>query len=465
MNKRTLKRLYWQIHSACSIYTGGFLAFILLTGAIAVYAPEIYDWEFREHARLDSSTPLDPEVLWPAVERAANRLRAPGADVNAVPYEIYLPKSDTHTVRVRFINQGFRPQPFVPDQPWILRSVFVHPSSGEILGEADDDSSLSSFVRSVHVRFFAGTPGRNFVGLFGISLLVVSFSGLLILSQYLGKKSLWLVRRTNLRATHSDLHKLLGFVFLLPLLLFAITGFWLGMQGHLMRAFEIERPGAFSREAVLTAEEDPLFPLDVPGALAAAKRAHPKLEVQKVRWSTRGERYVSVQGRTPRMVYERYSQGVVLDKSDLGVLAVSDTASGPWQDKLFYLQEALHFGDFGGAPLKAVYLGIGLVLGLLPLTGYAIARLRARRSFRPFWRWTAVGLAYPAGYLWLLRTHGLIVAASWATAALCLFVLGLSIYWIRKAIRGRRAGGGRGISAARPAAPRRASRLGDGLPG
>ncbi|MEM1182474.1 MAG: PepSY-associated TM helix domain-containing protein [Acidobacteriota bacterium] len=429
--KRRLKRLYWQIHSVCAIYTGGFLAFILITGAFAVYAPEVYDWEFRHDARVEAAA-FDPGVLPDAIERATARLReeTPGATA----YQVRYPKSETHSIRVKFSNQDFRPKPFVPGQPWVLRTVFVHPSTGEILGEADDDRSVASFLRNVHVRIFAGTPGRNLVGLFGISLLIISFSGLLILAQFLGRRSLWLVRRSNARATNSDVHKIIGFVLIVPLLIFAVTGFWLGMQVHLMRWFDIERPGAFSREALISPQEDQTYPIDFGRAARAARAAHPRLIVQQITWSTDGERHLRVQGRTPRMVYERLSQSVVLDKNDYSVLTVVDTPNSRLGEKLFFLQEALHFGDFAGAPGKALYLVIGLLLGVLPLTGYAIQRLRSRSSLVPFWRWTALGCAYFVGLLWLLKAQGVVVASSWSTVLL-LLLLAFLVRWITRWIR------------------------------
>lgn len=436
-SKRT--RLYWKVHSVCALYTGGLLAMILISGAFAVFTQPIYDWEFRHLSRVEDAA-LDYEIIGPAIERATSVIATEMPTASAAV--VFLPKSDEHSLRIQFRNSGWKPRPFVPGQPWLSRSVFVHPSTGAILGEADDDRSLAVYLRNLHVRFFAGTPGRNLVGLLGVPLLVLCISGLMILWRFLANKSLWRIRWHRPRSANADVHMLIGLLLCIPVLVFAITGFWLGMQVHLMNWFSIERPSAYEREAIVSAREDVSITVDFPGAIAAIKAAHPDLVIQRLSWSDDGQRTLRARGRTPGMIYERYSQGVVLDKLDHSVLKVTDTANARWQEKLFYLQEALHFGDFGGFILLVVYFVIGLLIGLLPLTGYAIWRLRSRASLRPFWRWCAFGLVYAVGGYVLLRSQGIIIAASYGTLSLWLFVLGMSVFWGLQARKKRKLGRG-----------------------
>ncbi len=433
--KASLVKRYWQLHSICATYTGGFLAIILITGAVAVFAGPLYNWEFRELTRI-APAQFRPEVLPDAIAKATAQLE--GESIKPVVSHVHLPTEATEPVRVEYFNQGHKPKPFVPGQPWFSRSVFLHPESGAILGEASDDRSIAFYLRFIHVRLFAGTPGRNFVGLFGIALFVLSISGVFILSKFLGRKALWLIRRDSPRNLNSDTHKLVGFVVLLPALLFAITGFWLGMQGRLMDWFSIERPDSFEREAVIDAATDTDWKIDFGQVLEAGRAVHPELTPQLISWSRDGQRVVRIQGRVPGMIYERYSQGVVLDKEGYAPLKVINTPQADWKEKLFYLQEALHFGDFAGNGVRALYLVVGLLLGLLPLTGYAIQRMRSRKSLRSFWMWNAFGIAYLVGSLLLLKLQGVIMVASFGTVGLWLFVLALFIIWTWQAIAAKK---------------------------
>ena len=56
--------------------------------------------------------------------------------------------------------------------------VCFHPSTGTFVGMGNDERSLAVYLRALHVRLFAGTIGRNFVGLFGLTLLINALTGL-----------------------------------------------------------------------------------------------------------------------------------------------------------------------------------------------------------------------------------------------------------------------------------------------
>ncbi len=428
-----LTKLFWRCHSACAIYTGGFLAFIMITGAFAMFAEEIYRWEHRDLYRTDARE-LDVSVLPEAVAQASQSLATEGREPQLIA--LHLPRGPGEAVRASFYNTSFKPKPFVLNQPWLMNSVFLHPETGAQLGIGQDDRSLSTYLRLVHVRIFAGTLGRNFVGLFGIALTFLCVTGLVIFFKFLGGRAMWAIRRRPARAANADWHKLIGFVLLLPTLMFAVTGFWLGMQGRLMEWFSIERPESYEREPVIDATADTAHAVDIGGILAAAQTVHPHLVPQEISWSDDGTRTVRIRGRIPGTIYERFSQGVVFDKADLSVLKVIDTPNASWKEKLFYIQEGLHFGDWGGLGLKLLYLIVGLLIGVLPLTGYAIYRLRSRQSLVPFWRWIGFGTAYIVGMIGLLKGQGIIVTASYGTIALLLFVAGLIIYWVQGGIRG-----------------------------
>lgn len=428
---------WWRLHSFCALYSGGFLAFVLVTGAVAMFAPPLYEWEVRPLARLPAPAAFDPAIVPAAVEQGRRHLERDGGRVDFS--QAWLPASSTHALRLVYWIETGNENAFRPPAPWYAASVFVHPATGEILGVNRDDRSFAEYLATLHIRIFAGTPGRNFVGLFGLSLLVLSASGLLILGRFLGRKSLWLIRRGPARATNSDLHKLLGFLLVPPALLFAITGFWLGLQGRLMTWFDLERPESFARPAVVEADVDASLPIDLPAALAAARLHHPKLIPETVSWSVEGERTVRIYGRVEPMIYERQSHGVVLDKSDLTVLHRNDAAGGGWREKLFYLQEGLHFGEWGGMTVRWLYFILGLLLAALPFTGYAIQRLRTRRSLRPLVGWTLAACAGSAVLLVLTRTLGYAAANAYGTVLLWTFTAGILAHWILRGWRKRQA--------------------------
>lgn len=401
---------------------------MLITGAVAVFAPQIYEWEFRDLVRLPAPAAFEPGVLSKAVDRGNALLAADGATVEFS--RAVLPETPGHALRLIFWVTSENTNAFRLPAPWRSVSVFAHPASGEIRGVAADDRSLAEYLATLHIRIFAGTPGRNFVGIFGLSLLMLSISGLLILGRFLGKKALWLIRRDKARATHSDLHKLVGVVLLLPALLFAVTGFWLGLQGRLMTWFDIERPEVFERPPVIEPALDRALPLDLPALLAVAKNHHPNLIPETITWSTDGQRSVSIYGRVEPMIYERQSHGLVLDKADRSVLHLNNAAQGNWKEKLFYLQEGLHFGEWGGMPVRWIYFAVGLLLAAMPVTGFAIQLLRTRRSLRPLASWTLFACVGSAALLAVVKTMGYAAANAYGTILLWTVVTSLIGRWV-----------------------------------
>src|SRR5690606_10342548 len=63
---------------------------------------------------------------------------------------------------------------------------------------------------------------------------------------------------------------------------------------------------------------------------------------------------------------------VVMDKASLEPLYIYDVRTQSFADQLYYVQEALHFGNFGGLTLKILYAFLGLTTGFLSITGFLI---------------------------------------------------------------------------------------------
>jgi uncharacterized iron-regulated membrane protein len=132
MNPRLI-RLFWQCHSACAIYTGGFISFILLTGAFAVFADDIDRWIHRELDRTGAEF-LDLGGLPAAVVHAAATLSEGGARPRLTA--LRLPEQPGHSVQASFYNEASRAGAPSTGSPWMFRRVFLHPETGAIRGRS-----------------------------------------------------------------------------------------------------------------------------------------------------------------------------------------------------------------------------------------------------------------------------------------------------------------------------------------
>jgi len=372
MNSTQLNRKLWAIHNWTGVYFGIVISILSLTGAIAVFKFEI---DYVLNRDLFFVTPQSGVRISPeeALEKAIQTLPT----YNVLSVEV--PRSPTHTWQVHLFKKG---KVFYDAD---YQQVGINPYTGELTGVRDFYRSTQFFIRNIHVRLYESLYGRQIVGLAGIALLISSITGLLIYGNFMKKQFFGTIRwRRNIRIVNADWHKMIGVAALIFNLMIAVTGTWLGLQAYLMKWFDIERPNRTFEvvDKPLTPKEDAAFECDYQAILLAAQEAFPALWIQSFQFSTDGSRSVTILGDIPGLAYERHINTIMLDKQTHEVLYTYDIRDRSWQDKLFFVQESLHFGDFGGIGLKILYCLLGLTSGALSITGFVIYLHRTRTQKR-----------------------------------------------------------------------------------
>ncbi|QDH78693.1 PepSY domain-containing protein [Echinicola soli] len=360
-------KLLWKIHNWIGLYVGVVIAFLSITGAAALFRPEV---DRLLNPLLTKVTPQPDQVsLTTAVEAVL------ATHPNHELFEIELPKEYLDTWNIRL-----RPKDPDPIQPTVWE-VFVNPYSGEVLGERNYFKSFSYFLRNIHVRLYEAQYGRQLVGLAGIALLISTITGLLIYGRFTKKQAFGKIRKKNLRITQADLHKFVGISALAFNLAIAITGAWLGLQVYLMQGFDMKQPNGFVRnEKVFTADQDANYALDYEAVLETTGKEFPALKVWNIRPTTNGEGIIQVLGNVQGQAYERRSNKLFLDKKDFSVQRKYNISDQGFGDKLYYVQESFHFGDFGGLPLKLLYCVLALGSAFLSLSGFIIFLERTKKA-------------------------------------------------------------------------------------
>ncbi|MEX2593842.1 MAG: PepSY-associated TM helix domain-containing protein [Anditalea sp.] len=383
----------WKIHNWVGLYAGIVIAFLSLTGALAVFIPEI-DWLLSKEYHIEPDPSSSPD--WDLVQQ---NLQEKYADFNL--NGIIIPDSPDRPYNYLFFQdseEGFRAQ-----------TAFVNPFNGEILGARERNNTISNFLRQIHVRLFDGLYGRQIVGLAGIALVISSITGLMIYGNFMKKQVFARIRSgKGLRIAAADWHKLVGISALLFNLIIAITGAWLGLQPKLMDWFNMEVPNKFVAERmVMDREEDAFFPVEINGAIAKSKEAIQGFVPKRIRLSSDGSGTVTVLGDVAGGVFERAANKVVMDKVSLKPLYIYDARNQSFGDKLYYVQEALHFGQFGGMWLKILYAVLGLTTGFLSITGFLIYLKRKEAKAANSYKTEKVVFAYCMGGLLFFVLTGL----------------------------------------------------------
>ena len=156
-------------------------------------------------------------------------------------------------------------------------------------------------------------------------------------------------------------------------LMIAITGAWLGLQGILQPALQITSPERYKRaEKPISKEEDIAYTVNYPEAVKMSRKLFPDLIPMSILHSKNGSRTVTVRGNVLKTAYQNNISNIVLDKKDLSELSRYDIREKSLHDKTFYIQEGLHYGDFGGIWVKVIYSFFGLTSGALSILGFVL---------------------------------------------------------------------------------------------
>ena len=339
-------------HHWCGLIVGLFLLLMSLTGSLLVFSEE---WESLEQM--------------PAIKVQ------PGSASFDASFSKVQQQFPDWEIRMYHLPQAEETLVYELRQKEKSQKVYVHPVTGEVVGI--NENANASFQRSLlllHYTLFAGTKGKITVFLIGVLFLITLITGLVIYRQALLKTLLFKVRlnRHTTRSFYSSLHRLVGVWSLLFNLLMVTTGLWI------------------SGQIALTAIKSPKGPAKV---LAAAPvnsidaivkklaKEQPQFEIHLIRIRP-GSNVVGVTGRllNDPKVYGNYYSGFTFDGATTEMLSSYFMQQMPFSQRLAKMAVPLHFGNYGGLPLKIFYCLLGLTPALLSISGFVLWRKRGRKK-------------------------------------------------------------------------------------
>ncbi|HYH55078.1 MAG TPA: PepSY-associated TM helix domain-containing protein [Anseongella sp.] len=407
--------MLWRIHHWAGLYTGILIGVLSLTGALAVFIPEIDSFIKKVHYRASSSPSASGR---PEFSRSLSALTRQYGDFRSVSVELPAQAGEVAEIKLLMpVGSGLETFAF-----------FIDTGRDRILASRIHQNSLANYMRQMHVRLYEGNWGRQLVGLGGIALALLVITGLLIYGNFM-KRQAWpdIRKGRGLRIVMADWHKILGIGALAFNLVIALTGAWLGLQPWLMKWLDIRQPNGYRPEVIMDKEQDKKLSIDWKAALEAAEKEFPELIPRQIVPSVNGSATIAFRGNLRGTVYEREINTLVLSKQTLTPLFKYDIRQQSFGDKFYFIQEALHFGDFGGLALKVLYALLGLVSAFLSVSGFLVFLCRTKTRERKTAPLKLV-VAYSLGIVLLLIIAALIsLFIGYAQAALsaAIFINGL----------------------------------------
>lgn len=224
-----------KLHSLPGLIFAVMLSITAATGAILAF-----DAAFE-----DISAPGAAETV--SIADLAERVTARLPDVEKIA------RTPSGRVRVLYAEDG------------APKTVFVDPVTAEPVG-ADNSSAAMRTITNLHRAWLAGDAGRAAVGTSALVMLVLAFSGLVLVQRQLGG---W--RRLFSRAGGSGMrrwHLELGRIAAAGLLVSSITGVYLSLTG-----FELVPDGSAQHDTLIAASEGPRRPIQQLQGLAGLNLA------------------------------------------------------------------------------------------------------------------------------------------------------------------------------------------------
>lgn len=376
----------WKIHQWLGLYTGLVIGVLCFTGVLALFIPEVESALYLQKNQVKAIEAKDYQLTDLNLKKIMDNF----PDFKL--FSVKLPDTKTDPI-VAFIGKS-GPSKLDTRQ----YHVYINPHNGSLLTFRNHLDGITNFIRQFHVRLFDNWYGRQIVGLAGLGLLGITITGLLIYGGFMRKQNYGEIRKhKGSRIYWGDWHKLIGITALAFNFVIAFTGAWLGLQPKLMNWLDIEAPNRFERKAIIGKQVDQDMTFDISGILKESKKKFPEMIPSSISFSDDGSSTIEVNGDIKGAVYERGSFKQVFDKSNLNLLFQFDTRQADLSGKLYLIQEALHFGDFAGIPLKILYGLFGLTGSFLSVSGFFIYLKRSKQeknqttkitAKRKVWLWT-----------------------------------------------------------------------------
>jgi len=240
------------------------------------------------------------------------------------------------------------------------------------------DTGFLGIIRSLHVDLFLGLGGQLFLGFMGLIFLLSLISGAAIYAPFLRGRRFGAVRRgRGARSRWLDLHNLLGIATLTWAC--AVGGTGVVNAGSTLLLGAWQRQVSSQLDAMLEPHDVDARPAaSLQSILLMAQSRLPGNEIAFIAFpgtSFADQRHYGVYMRGGTPLTERLVRPVFTE----GRLPLTATSPGvPWYLTLLFLSEPLHFGDYGGLPLKFLWAGLDVALIVVLVSGLYLWRTKRR---------------------------------------------------------------------------------------
>lgn len=355
------------VHRWCSVFVSLNFMVLSLTGLVLVF-----------HEEIDAALGVMPKGTQVAEGELVSVGRAVDIARDATPglTALYAFKQDESpgTLFVAFAEGSERTRS--------SKTVTVDRShGGSLLSKHDLDKAFTVTVLEIHAELFAGVPGRLVLGVIGLAIMTALGTGLLIYGPTMRRFSFGMLRRELSRRTLlADLHKLAGAAAFGWNFVVASTGTLLCFSGLLLQVYAASELSSMGKPYA----GDPTV-TDVSTVDAAILNAEASMPGRT--WTTVALPGTDLSSPRHYSIFLRGGQGIEQHMFGLAMVDAKEPTKvtpkvAPWWIKAVLLSEPLHFGNYGGLPLKIVWSLFTVVTLGLSVSGVWVFFLGRKKKSR-----------------------------------------------------------------------------------
>lgn len=346
-------RLAFSMHSWLGLITGVFLLLLGISGSALVFMKEI------DHLVNADLLRVEPTEKILSLDHIYRKIGSDHPNLAGIAWVNPDAAADEAYEFRLYQNDG-------KISTYDLRMISINPYSGKILREGNLKNLSTGFMHwlfQFHWSFQLGLPGLLMATIFGITMLLSIITGLVIFRKYVWKVLLFKVkiRTNNWRTISSSLHRVVGVWALVFNVVIFFTGFW-------MNKFSLDRE--YWNGQTVSAPANTMSSQSIDKMLKTAKARMPDLIIKNVYLPTQPGKNFRVRGTVQGQssIFDGIN-AVSINQITGAVTDITRLSEKGISEKLEATFFPLHVGNFGGFPIKVLYVLIGIMPGLLSITG------------------------------------------------------------------------------------------------
>jgi uncharacterized iron-regulated membrane protein len=367
--KATVIRRWSQVHTWTSLICTLFLLMLALTGLPLIFHHELEHLlgEAPELREMPASTPhLSLQQLVEAAERHRQG--------EVIQYLGYDEDERNGVVAITAATAGTEPNS--------SHTFMLDARSGEAVEMPAANGGILMVILRLHVDMFAGLPGKLLLAFMGLLFVVAIISGAVLYAPFMRRLKFAEVRREkSARTRWLDLHNLIGLVTLTWALVVGVTGVISACADLLISAWRTESLATM----VEPYRDAPPLTLRAPAneVLNIAAKATPGMQPDFIafpgtRFSSEHHYSVFMKGNTHLTAH--LWTPVLIDARNLEVTAIGQR---PWYMDALSMSQPLHFGDYGGMPMKMLWAVLDVLTIIVLGSGLYLWWVRRRSQSSP----------------------------------------------------------------------------------